>query len=69
MCLPRDCLPRGCLPRGSAQGVCIPACNGADTSSSCEQNDRQIGVKTLPCPKLCLWVVKIVKFWSGDALK
>ena len=25
------CLPEGCLPGGSALGVCIPACNGADT--------------------------------------
>ena len=32
----------GCLPMGvSAQGVCIPACTGADTPP-CEQNDRQV---------------------------
>ena len=50
-CLPRGCLPGGCLPKGvSAQGgclplvwgVCIPACNGADTPPV----DRQTPVKT-----------------------
>ena len=33
----------GCL----STGVCIPACTEADTPT-CEQNDRQTGVKTLP---------------------
>ena len=48
----RGCVPRGCVPRGacaqgvSARGVC-PGVYVADTS--CEQNDWQTGVKTLPC--------------------
>ena len=43
-CLPGGCLPRGCLPRG----VCYPL-----------WTEWQTGVKTLPCPKLRLWAVKI----------
>ena len=37
------CLPREvCLAGGTCQGVCIPACNGADTPDV----DRQTPVKT-----------------------
>ena len=29
------------------------------SAQHCEQNESQTGVKTLPCPKPRLWVVKI----------
>ena len=66
------CLPRGCVcPAGlSARGRCLPrgvvstwggVCLGGCRPPPCEQNDWQTVVKTLPCPKLSLRTVKMLK--------
>ena len=46
---------RGCVCPG---GVCTPAHCMLGYTPPCEQNDRT-GVRTLPCPKLHLWMVVI----------
>ena len=56
-----DVCPGSVCPWGCQPGVaCLPreGVGGADTPSR-EQNDRQTGVKILPCPKHHLWAVNI----------
>ena len=55
----------------SAQGVCLlgglyPSMQWGTHPPPCEQNDWQIGVNTLPCPKLSLRAVIMQLNWFGD---